>query len=605
MSEISYLQGNQIAAQKTGIYVERLRVAGYCRVSTDSIEQKNSYESQIQYYTDYIHQKSEWVFTGIYADEAATGTISKNRDEFMRMINDCMSGKLDLIVTKSISRFARNTLDTLKYVRMLKDKGVGVFFENENINTLTMDGELLLVILSAVAQQEVENTSANVKRGLKAKMQRGEYVGYPKCYGYDYDSQTKKLTVNAKEAEIVRYIFKRYLEGYGTFRIAKELTNLGIKTRTGRTQWHDSAIKTIIKNEKYVGDMLLGKTVTLDSIEKKRIRNDGQYDRYYVKEHHDAIINREDFEAVQKLYSERSNKSGLTVQERRRRYIKTYPFSNIIFCGMCGGLVTRKTIQSSTKYEKICWNCKTASKQGKKYCPYSHYHSEELIENAFVDAYKMICSYKTDAIMELTKRLEQVASSEDYSLQKKRLKKQIMELKEKRQTVYDLRIEKQIAHENFLKKYNSMGSEIEKLSNELQILEDRETANSGMKFRMNNLRSALEHENILDEFDEKVFRSLISKIIIGRRNEDETFDPHKITFYFKTGISMDMKSGKEQLEEVKKQLRIPVRLENNEECEILQFKHFCRFYDFTNDGSGGKKKNLISAIDISVCFDFD
>ncbi|MCL2501180.1 MAG: recombinase family protein, partial [Defluviitaleaceae bacterium] len=166
--------------------LDRLRVAAYCRVSTDSEDQLNSYKSQVQYYTDYIQEKKEWVLAGIYADEAITGTQTKNREDFQRLMNDCLNGDVDMIITKAISRFARNTLDTLKYVRMLKEKNIAVFFEDENINTLTMDGELLLVILSSVAQQEVENISSNVKKGLKMKMQRGELVGFQGCLGYDY-----------------------------------------------------------------------------------------------------------------------------------------------------------------------------------------------------------------------------------------------------------------------------------------------------------------------------------------------------------------------------------------------------------------------------------
>lgn len=186
---------------------------------------------------------------GIYADEAITGTQVKKREDFQRLINDCMNGDVDMVITKSISRFARNTLDTLKYVRMLKDKGVAVFFEEENINTLTMDGELLLVILSSVAQQEVENISANVKKGLKMKMQRGELVGFQGCLGYDYNPADKTITINEEEAAVVRYIFQRYTEGAGGSVIAKELENLGYKTKRGSPKWADSTVIGIIKTK--------------------------------------------------------------------------------------------------------------------------------------------------------------------------------------------------------------------------------------------------------------------------------------------------------------------------------------------------------------------
>ena len=193
---------NTLSPRARTNFEKRLRVAAYCRVSTDTEDQLNSYKSQVEYYTELIKSKPEWSLAGIYADEAITGTQVKKREDFQRLINDCMNGDVDMVITKSISRFARNTLDTLKYVRMLKDKGVAVFFEEENINTLTMDGELLLVILSSVAQQEVENISANVKKGLKMKMQRGELVGFQGCLGYDYNPEDKTLTVNEEEAAV-------------------------------------------------------------------------------------------------------------------------------------------------------------------------------------------------------------------------------------------------------------------------------------------------------------------------------------------------------------------------------------------------------------------
>ncbi len=243
MKDVEIIKARNVLSSRARTNLaKRLRVAAYCRVSTDSEDQLNSYKSQVQHYTDLIKSKSEWDLAGIYADEAITGTQVTKREDFQRLINDCMNGDVDMIITKSISRFARNTLDTLKYVRMLKEKGIAVFFEEENINTLTMDGELLLVILSSVAQQEVENISANVKKGLKMKMQRGELVGFQGCLGYDYHPEDKSISVNEEEAEIVRYIFRRYIEGAGGSVIAQELENLGYKTKRGSTRWAETTV---------------------------------------------------------------------------------------------------------------------------------------------------------------------------------------------------------------------------------------------------------------------------------------------------------------------------------------------------------------------------
>ena len=202
--------------------IERLRVAAYCRVSTDDEDQIKSYNSMVRYYTDLIQSNEEWIFAGVYADKAITGTKVDKREEFQKLIQDCLNHKIDMVIAKSIPRFARNTLDTLKYVRMLKERKIAVYFEVEKINTLK-DGEFLITILSSVAQQEVENTSANVKKGLKMKMKRGELVGFQGCMGYDYDVETKAILVNEEGAQIVRYIFERYVEGVGTTVIAREL----------------------------------------------------------------------------------------------------------------------------------------------------------------------------------------------------------------------------------------------------------------------------------------------------------------------------------------------------------------------------------------------
>ena len=212
-----------------------------------------------------------------------------------------MNGDIDMVITKSISRFARNTLDTLKYVRMLKERNIAVYFEDEKINTLTMDGELLLVVLSSVAQQEVENISANVKKGLKMKMKRGELVGFQGCLGYDYHPEDKTITVNQEEAEIVRYIFNRYVEGAGGSVIGQELENLGYKTKYGSSTWAPSTVIGIIKNEKYKGDILLGKTFTVDPISKRRLENMGEEDKFYMKDHHEPIISEEVFEKAQEI----------------------------------------------------------------------------------------------------------------------------------------------------------------------------------------------------------------------------------------------------------------------------------------------------------------
>lgn len=247
---------------------ERLRVCAYCRVSTDNEEQLNSYQSQLKYYDEKINSKSEWQFAGIYADEAITGTLDFKRTEFMRMIADAMSGKIDMILTKSISRFARNTLDTLKYVRMLREKNIAILFEEENLNTTTGAGELMLTILSA---------------------------------------------------------------------IAKELTAKGIKTPKGGNKWCESTIRGILKNEKYIGDVLMGKTFTIDPISHKRLSNLGEVDKHYYKEHHEPIISKELFDRVQEIRTKRAG--NRETGRRNDNYSKKYPFSSKLYCAFCDSLL--------------------------------------------------------------------------------------------------------------------------------------------------------------------------------------------------------------------------------------------------------------------------
>lgn len=306
----------------------RIRVAAYVRVSTDGDEQLGSFESQKKYYEEKIRSNSEWQMVGIFADEAITGTKVDKREGYQDMIQKCMNGEIDMIMTKSISRFARNTVDTLKYVRMLKDRNIAVIFEKENIDTLGMNGEMMLTILSSLAQQEVESLSGNVKMGLKMKMKRGELIGFNGCLGYDYHSEDKTLTVNPDEAETVRMIFDLYLQGYGTSTIAKMLTGMGRVNKKGNVEWHTSGVMGIIKNEKYKGDVILGKTFTVDPISKRRLENFGEEERYYLENHHEPIVSREVWDKARQIREERNRGKILPDTGVRERNTRQYTASN-------------------------------------------------------------------------------------------------------------------------------------------------------------------------------------------------------------------------------------------------------------------------------------
>ncbi|MEF9623368.1 recombinase family protein [Streptococcus dysgalactiae] len=525
--------------------IDRLRVGAYCRVSTDSEEQLNSYNSQVEHYRNMVEANPQWSLVDIYADEGISGTKTDKRAEFQRMINDAVDGKIDLIITKSISRFARNTLDTLKYVRLLKDYNVAILFEKENINTLTMNGEMLLTILSSLAQQESESISTNVKMGLKMKMKRGELIGFNGCLGYDYDTVNKVITVNKEEAKIVRYIFKRYIEGVGCFVIAKELTQLKYKTKKGNTNWNDSSVRRIITNEKYKGDLLLGKTFTVDPISKRRLDNMGEEEKYYISSNHEPIISEEVFNEAQKILEKRSAKSNN--KGRGEKYSRKFAFSSKIECGFCGGIATRRRWHSSTTHEKTIWHCCVSTKKGKKYCPDSKGINEKIIENAFIEAFNMFCLQNKDIVTEFMETVENTLNNTNTAKELKRVEKEIISYENKLKKLVDMRIDEIIDKATYEIKFTELSTALEKLKAEKVDLDASNENNIDIKKRINSFRKVFDSNKPIKEFDRIVFESAVNKIILGGTDEDGNKDPYMITFIFNSGMSHSLK-GKHVLE---------------------------------------------------------
>lgn len=533
--EIKASSSLQQRLRVNGTALERIRVAPYCRVSTDSEDQLNSYRSQVAYYTDLVNKTKEWHLVDVYADEAITGTKVTKREDFQRMINDCLNGEIDMIITKSISRFARNTLDTLKYVRMLKEKNIAVLFEDENINTLTMDGELLLVILSSVAQQEVENISSNVKKGIKMKMKRGELVGFNGCLGYDYNKEDKTISINEEEAKIVKLIFQRYIEGVGATVIIRELNSLGYKTKRGNG-WSQSSLIGIIKNEKYKGDLLLGKTFTVDPIDKRRIDNLGEEDRFYVKNHHEPIISVETFDKAQAILNKRSFSMKRGVEPgKREKYSRLYPFSSKLECSFCGHGLSRRSWHSNTKNQKTVWQCITATKKGKKYCPDSKGIAESVIEDAFVESYKIITSDNKEILDEFLKRIEKNLSSDQFEKKLIKIDRQIQDIISKQKKLLNLRIDDEIDPEMYNEKLSELKEEEQKLLEQRSECQKQINGEKEIKDRLKTFKNVLENNEIMDKFDRYVFESIVEKVIVGETDNDGDKDPYKLTFVYKTG----------------------------------------------------------------------
>jgi len=364
------------------------RVAAYCRVSSDQAEQLSSYEAQVTHYTSYINSNPEYELAGIYADAGISGTNTKKREQFNKMIGDCKAGKIDLIITKSISRFARNTLDTLTFVRMLKDLGVEVLFEKENIRTLDSKGEVLLSILSSLAQDESRSISENSTWGIRRRFEQGKLqINHVKFLGYDKD-EDGNLIINEKQAKIVRRIYTEFLNGKGANRIAKDLELNGVPNWQGKPKWYEGSIRKMLSNEKYKGEALLQKTYTVDFLSKKRADNTGQVPQYLVEDSHPAIIDKEMWQAVQ-LEMERRRAYVLEHGIQKLEYATTTnPFAGRVICGCCGKIYGRKVWNSTDeRHRRIIWRCNGKyPAKGEKGCASKHI-DDRVLYQAFINTF--------------------------------------------------------------------------------------------------------------------------------------------------------------------------------------------------------------------------
>ena len=521
----------------------RLRTAAYCRVSTNDEEQIKSFDSMVEYYTDLIRKNPEWELVGVYADKASTGTKVETRENFQLLIADCMAGKIDLVITKSLSRFARNTLDTLKYVRMLRERNIAIFFEVEKINTIK-DGEFLLTILSSVAQQEVENTSAYVKKGLKMKMKRGELVGFQGCLGYDYDTETKTISINEKGAEIVRYMFEQYVAGVGSSIIARELNKKGIMTIRGNP-WTMSSVMGVINNEKYIGDILLGKTFTVDPISKRRLENLGEEDRFYIKDHHEPIISREMFERAQEIRNKRNGGRKRNVSPgKREKYSRLYAFSSMIECGFCGAVFSRRSWHSSSKYRKIIWQCIANTKQGKRKCPDSKGIPEQIIEEAFVESYRLLCSDNKQVMEEFLKRVEDTLNDNTAQNSFDKASKDIYKYTEKRKKLLEKYIDGDIDKDVYDATETDLKKKLSEAEAQIDFYENQLQDKKRLKRRIEEFKKALSKNQVLEEFDRSVFESIVEKVIIGGYDDEGNKDPYKITFIYRNGFKDSINKAK-------------------------------------------------------------
>lgn len=494
----------------------KLKVAAYCRVSTDSEEQASSYEVQVAHYTQFIQKNPEWELAGIYADDGITGTNTKKREEFNRMIQDCMDGNIDMIITKSISRFARNTLDCLKYIRELKEKNIPVFFEKENINTMDSKGEVLLTIMASLAQQESQSLSQNIKLGLQYRFQNGEVrVNHSRFLGYTKDEEGN-LIIEPAEAEVVKRIYREYLEGASLLQIGRGLEADGILTGAGKTKWRPETLKKILQNEKYIGDALLQKTYTIDFLSKKRVVNNGIVPQYYVENSHEPIIPRGIFMQVQEELVRRANlytgKNG-----KKRVYSSKYALSSIVYCSECGEIY-RRVHWNNRGCRSIVWRCVSRLEEKGSDCT-SPTVNEEVLQAAVVKAINELLASKDTFLSTLQANIETVLNEEhdkitnDIDVKLEELQNELLRLA------------------NSKTDYEEVAEEIYRLREQKQNALVENAEREGKRQRIAEMTDFLNEQSCeLEEYDEQLVRRLIEKVTIY---ED------KLTVEFKSGIEID------------------------------------------------------------------
>lgn len=468
----------------------------------------NSYEAQVTYYEDYIKKRPDWEFAGLYADAGITGTSTKNRTEFNRMIEDCLVGRIDMVITKSISRFARNTLDCVRYVRMLKDKGVAVFFEKENIDTMDSKGEVLLTILASLAQDESRSISENSRWGILRRFQQGKVrVNHKKFLGFDKD-ENGELIINEQEAVIVRRIFAEYLAGKGCKAIGKGLEADGIITVTGKSIWNDSVIKQMLQNEKYAGDALLQKTVTTDFLTHKRVKNNGHVQQFYVENSHPAIVLKETYLAVQREIERRSRL--ISGDKNPSRYTNRYPFSGKIVCSECGAFFRRKS-WGTGKYKKPVWICRNRDEKGPKGCSVQAVNEEKLQE-AFVRVANRLLTDKDTLISCMLENIEKVFREQTSAVDLAAIDGELQELQGELTALVKLNLKTGIDDSIYSEEYSWIAGRMEELKSKRSSVTEAEIVRQETLTRMREITGVLRSMDTVGEFDEELFKMLVEQI---------------------------------------------------------------------------------------------
>ena len=487
--------------------ITKRRVAAYARVSTGSDEQFTSYEAQIDYYTRFIQEHSEWTFLTVYTDEGISGTNTKKRDGFNQMITDALAGKIDLIVTKSVSRFARNTVDSLVTVRKLKERGIEIFFEKEGIWTLDSKGELLITIMSSLAQEESRSISENVTWGQRKRFADGKVsMPYKHFLGYEKGEDGMPV-INEKEAAVVRLIFRLFLDGKTPSGICRQLETEGVLTPSGKQKWNVSTVKSILCNEKYKGDALLQKKFTVDFLTKKMKPNEGEVPQYYVEGSHPAIICPEEFDKVQAEITRRKTLGW--------SYSGSSVFSSKLACADCGGNYGPKVWHSTDKYRRVIWRC-NAKFDGKNKCATPHL-TEDEIKKKFLKAYNQLMGNREQVLSDCRLMLALLRDCSQVDAEIDKANEEITVISEmvnacirENATKVLLQDEYDNRYGRLVKRYQKAVGRLEKLTAERV---DRQNRERELRGYMDSLKTA---PLVLDAWDEQLWTLLVMKGIVHR-----------------------------------------------------------------------------------------
>ena len=500
--------------------VRKRKVAGYGRVSTDTEEQATSYAAQVDYYTRYIKSNPEWEFVGMYTDEGITATNTNHRDGFNQMVEDALAGKIDLIITKSISRFARNTVDSLTTVRKLKEKGVEIYFEKENIWTLDAKGELLITIMSSLAQEESRSISENTTWGKRKSFADGKAsVGFKTFLGYDRGTNGE-FVINEEQAVTVRYIYKRFLEGFTPYHIAKELTDMGVKTPAGKDKWYQSSVMSILQNEKYKGDALLQKCFTKDFLTHKRVVNNGEVPQYYVEGHHEGIVTSDQYEQVQ---AEILKRKGM------QKYSGVGCFSSIIKCAECGSWYGAKVWHSTDKYRRVIYRCNNKYADGCK-CKTPHITEDELKE-LFIKAANELFSERKEILANTKDMMEMVCETDSLDSDMQDSITELNIISEQMQITIAENSRVALDQDEYEKRYAELTARYEKAKAKYDdIAEQIESKKAKRELFKGFIRTLEKQDGLIKEFDAGIWSSLVQEVIVKAKDD--------IVFKFKNGFEV-------------------------------------------------------------------